>query len=462
MSDYDFDLFVIGAGSGGVRAARLAAQLGKRVGIAEEDRVGGTCVIRGCVPKKLLVYAGQLGKAIEDAAGFGWSVEGKRFDWPTLIANKDREIDRLNAAYIRNLERAGAELFQTRAEMTGPHTVHLAGERREVTAGTVLIATGGHPFVPDVPGGEHAITSNEAFHLEQLPERIVIVGGGYIGVEFAGIFNALGSKVMLVYRGEQLLRGFDDDLRTGIMTQMQKNGIEMCLCADIEEIGETGGGLRAACTGGAVYDADVVMFATGRQPNTEGLGLEELGVDLGWNGYVVVNEYSQSSVPHIYAIGDATHRVALTPVAIDEGARFVETVFNDNPSEVDHDYIPTAVFSQPEIGTIGLTEAEARERETGIDIYKAQFKPMKHTLSGRDEQMIMKLIVDQVSDVVLGVHILGPDAAEMAQIAAIPLRMGATKADFDATMALHPTASEELVTMREKWPDPEPTARAAE
>ncbi|MFP3921544.1 MAG: glutathione-disulfide reductase [Dichotomicrobium sp.] len=460
MSEYDYDLFVIGAGSGGVRAARLAAQLGKRVGIAEEDRVGGTCVIRGCVPKKLLVYAGQFGKAIEDAAGFGWSVEGKSFDWPTLIANKDREIDRLNAAYIRNLERAGAELFHSRAEMTGPHTIRLAGDGREVTAGTVLIATGGRPFVPDVPGKEHAITSDEAFHLDHLPGRIVIVGGGYIGIEFAGIFNALGSKVTLVYRGEQILRGFDDDLRTGIMEQMRKNGIELCLCADVEDIRPTGGGLRATCSGGAVYDADVVMFATGRVPNTEGVGLEELGVELGWNGHVIVDEYSRSSVPHIYAVGDVTHRIALTPVAIDEGARFVETVFKDNPTPVDHDYIPTAVFSQPELGTVGLTEAQARERETGIDIYKARFRPMKHTLSGRDEQMLMKLIVDRVSDVVLGVHILGPDAAEMAQIAAIPLRMGATKADFDATMALHPTAAEELVTMHETWQPP--AAQAAE
>lgn len=460
MSDYDYDLFVIGAGSGGVRAARLTAQLGKRVGIAEQDRVGGTCVIRGCVPKKLLVYAGQLGKAIEDAAGFGWTVSGKSFDWPSLIANKDREIDRLNGLYIQNLERAGVALFRSRAEMTGPHMIRLAADQREVTAKTILIATGGRAFVPDVPGQEHAITSNEAFHLDKLPERIVIVGGGYIGVEFACIFNALGSKVTLVYRGQQLLRGFDDHLRTGIMAQMRSNGIELCLCADVEQISETAGGLRAACSGGAAYDADVVMFATGRVPNTDGLGLEELGVELGWNGYVVVDSYSRSSVPHIYAIGDVTHRVALTPVAIDEGVRFVDTAFKDKPREVDHDYIPTAVFSQPEIGTVGLTEAQARERETGVDVYISKFRPMKHTLSGRDEQMIMKLVVDRVSDVVLGVHILGPDAAEMVQIAAIALRMGATKADFDATMALHPTAAEELVTMREKWQPP--AAQAAE
>jgi len=460
MSDYDYDLFVIGAGSGGVRAARLAAQLGKRVGIAEEDRVGGTCVIRGCVPKKLLVYASQFGEAIEDAAGFGWSVEAKRFDWPTLIANKDREIDRLNAAYIRNLERAGAELLQSRAELTGPHTIHLKAEGREVTAETILIATGGRPYIPDIPGAEHGITSNEAFHLPRLPKRITIVGGGYIAVEFAGIFAGLGTQVTLVYRGDQILRGFDDDMRGACADEMRKKGIEILTHSDIASVERDGEAYLARLRTGGTIETDLVMFATGRVPNTEGLGLEALGVELGWNGYVVVDEYSRSSVPHIYAIGDVTHRVALTPVAIDEGVRFIETVFKNNPQEVDHSYIPTAVFSQPEIGTVGLTEAQARERETGVDIYMARFRPMKHTLSGRDEYMVMKLIVDQVSDCVLGVHIIGPDAAEMAQIAAIPMRLGATKANFDATMALHPSAAEELVTMREKVQPP--TAQAAE
>jgi len=460
MSEYDYDLFVIGAGSGGVRAARLTAQLGKRVGIAEEHRVGGTCVIRGCVPKKLLVYASHFGEAIEDAAGFGWTVEGARFDWPTLIANKDREIDRLNAAYTRNLERAGVELFQSRAELTGPHTIRLTADGREVTAATVLIATGGRPWLPDIPGVEHGITSNEAFHLPELPERIAIVGGGYIAVEFAGIFAGLGAHVKLVYRGDQILRGFDDDMRSACADEMRKKGIDILTHTDIAAIERDGDAYLARLRGGGTIETGVVMFATGRVPNTEGLGLAEIGVERGWNGYVVVNEYSQSSVPHIYAIGDVTHRVALTPVAIDEGVRFVETVFKDNPQEVDHDFIPTAVFSQPEIGTVGLTEAQARERETGIDIYMARFRPMKHTLSGRDEQMVMKLIVDRESDCVLGVHILGPDAAEMAQIAAIPMRMGATKADFDATMALHPSAAEELVTMREKWQPP--AAQAAE
>ncbi len=460
MSTYDYDLFVIGAGSGGVRAARLTAQLGKRVAIAEQDRVGGTCVIRGCVPKKLLVYASHYGEAIEDASGFGWTVEGARFDWATLIANKDSEIDRLNGAYTRNLERAGVELFQSRAVLAGPHTIRLTADGREVTAETILIATGGRPWVPDIPGAEYGITSDEAFHLPELPKRVLIVGGGYIAVEFAGIFAGLGSQVKLAYRADQILRGFDDDMRNACADHMRNKGIDILTHTELSAIERDGEVLSARLRGGGTIETDAVMFATGRVPNTEGLGLAELGIERGWNGYVVVNAYSQSSVPHIYAIGDVTHRVALTPVAIDEGVRFVETVFRDNPQEVDHSFIPTAVFSQPEIGTVGLTEAEARERETGIDIYMARFRPMKHTLSGRDEQMVMKLIVDQESGCVLGVHILGPDAAEMAQIAAIPMRMGATKADFDTTMALHPSAAEELVTMREKWQPP--TAQAAE
>lgn len=460
MSTYDYDLFVIGAGSGGVRAARLTAQLGKRVAIAEQDRVGGTCVIRGCVPKKLLVYASHYGEAIEDASGFGWTVEGARFDWATLIANKDSEIDRLNGAYTRNLERAGVELFQSRAVLAGPHTIRLTADGREVTAETILIATGGRPWVPDIPGAEYGITSDEAFHLPELPKRVLIVGGGYIAVEFAGIFAGLGSQVKLAYRADQILRGFDDDMRNACADHMRNKGVDILTHTELSAIERDGEVLSARLRGGGTIETDAVMFATGRVPNTEGLGLAELGIERGWNGYVVVNAYSQSSVPHIYAIGDVTHRVALTPVAIDEGVRFVETVFRDNPQEVDHSFIPTAVFSQPEIGTVGLTEAEARERETGIDIYMARFRPMKHTLSGRDEQMVMKLIVDQESGCVLGVHILGPDAAEMAQIAAIPMRMGATKADFDTTMALHPSAAEELVTMREKWQPP--TAQAAE
>ena len=460
MSDYEYELFVIGAGSGGVRAARLAAGMGKRVGIAEESRVGGTCVIRGCVPKKLLVYASQFGKAIEDAAGFGWQVEGRRFDWPTLIANKDREIDRLNAAYIRNLEASGAELFMSRARLLDAHTVQLQSDGRKITAQTILIATGARPFMPDVPGAEHAITSNEAFYLSKLPGHIVIVGGGYIGVEFACIFAGLGAKVTLLHRGDQILRGFDQDMRDALSGAMMKSGIELRMATEVSAITREGEGLSVAGTSGRNFSADQVMFATGRVPNTSWLGLEDAGVEMGWNGHVVVNEFSRTSAANIFAIGDVTDRVQLTPVAIDEAVRFVETAFLNNPMAVDHTFIPTAVFSQPEIGTVGLAEHEAREKYPNIDIYLSRFRPMKATLSGRDETTIMKLIVDAESDIVIGAHICGPDAAEMVQLLAIPIRLNATKADFDATMALHPSAAEELVTMRQKWTPP--SARAAE
>lgn len=455
MSAYDYDLFVIGAGSGGVRAARLSAALGKRVGIAEEYRVGGTCVIRGCVPKKLLVYASQLGEAIEDAAGFGWSVEGRRFDWSTLIANKDREIDRLNGIYIRNLERAGAQLYMSRAELEDEHTIRLVNGNRTVTADKVLIATGARPFVPDFPGKEYAITSNEAFHLPELPRRIVIVGAGYIAIEFAGIFNGLGAEVKMLYRGDQILRGFDEDIRDTLAEEMRKKGIDIRVETDVARIDKTHGGYVLTCKDGARIETDLVMYATGRVPNTIGLGLKKLGVECGWNGYVVVDEYSRSNIGNIYAVGDVTHRVNLTPVAIHEATCFVETVFKNNPTPVDHTFIPTAVFSQPEVGTIGITEAEAREKYRQVDIYKSHFRPMKHTLSGRDEMMLMKLVVDGESDLVLGVHIVGPDAAEMVQLLAVAMRMNVTKADLDATMALHPSAAEELVTMREKWVPPE-------
>lgn len=455
MNSYDYDLFVIGAGSGGVRAARLTAAMGKRVGIAEEYRVGGTCVIRGCVPKKLFVYASLFGEAIEDAAGFGWTVEGSRFDWKTLIANKDREIDRLNGIYIRNLERAGAKLHMSRAELVDTHTVRLVQEDRTVTADKILIATGSRPFVPDLPGKEHIITSNEAFHLPELPERIVVVGGGYIAVEFAGIFNGLGTHVKLLYRGDQILRGFDDDARDAVAEEMRKKGIDIRVETDVARIDKEGEGYVITCKDGARIETDLVMYATGRVPNTIGLGLARLGVNCGWNGYVVVDEFSKSNIDNIYAVGDVTHRVNLTPVAIHEAMCFVETVFKDNPTPVDHDYIPTAVFSQPEIGTVGLTEAEAREKYRQVDIYKSRFRPMKHTLSGRDEKMLMKLVVDGETGVVLGAHIVGPDGAEMAQLLAVAMRMNATKADLDATMALHPSAAEELVTMREKWVPPE-------
>ena len=461
MSAYDFDLFVIGAGSGGVRAARMSAGYGAKTAVAEEYRIGGTCVIRGCVPKKLFVYASRLGEAIDDAAGFGWSVTDKSFDWATLVANKDREIDRLSGIYARNLERAGVETIQDRAVLEDRNTVRLVNEDRTVRARTILVATGARPFVPDVPGAEHAITSNEAFHLEALPERLVVVGGGYIAVEFAGLFEGLGVDVTLLYRGPQILRGFDDDLRDGLAEEMRKRGVDVRVNADVAEIAkEDDGSYRIACKDGDRLHTDLVMYATGRVPYTRDLGLEAAGVDLGWNGHVVVDDYSKSSVDNIYAVGDVTDRVNLTPVAIHEGAAFAETVFNDRPTPVDHDAIPTAVFSEPEIGTVGIAEADAREKFRQVDIYKSRFRPMKHTLSGRDEMMLMKLIVDGESGRVLGCHILGPDAAEIVQALAVAIRMGATKADLDATMALHPSAAEELVTMREKWTPPQ--AEAAE
>ncbi len=451
MAVFDYDLFVIGAGSGGVRAARIAAMHGAKVAVAEEYRVGGTCVIRGCVPKKLLVYASKFAEEFEDAVGFGWTSEKVSFDWPTLIANKDMEIDRLNKAYIRNLEAAGAELILQRAELEDRHTIRLASGRR-VTAKHILIATGAAPFVPrHLPGHELAITSNEAFHLEKLPARMVIAGGGYIAVEFAGIFSGLGVETILIYRGEQILRGFDDDIRDHLAGEMKKKGIEIRTQSDVAKIERSGTGVRVTLNDGSGFGAGHVMFATGRVPNVAGLGLENAGVELTPHYAVKVDDYSRTTVDNIYAVGDVTNRVNLTPVAIREGQAFADTVFGGTQVQVDHTMIPTAVFSQPEIGTVGLTEAEARTRYALIDIYKSAFKPMKHTLSGRDERTLMKLVVDGGTGRVLGCHICGPDAGEMAQLLGIAVRLGAKKSDFDATMAVHPTASEELVTLREKW-----------
>jgi glutathione reductase (NADPH) len=451
MTTYDYDLFVIGAGSGGVRAARIAAQHGAKVAVAEEYRVGGTCVIRGCVPKKLFVYASQYAEAFEDAVGFGWTTEKVSFDWQTLVENKDKEIDRLNKAYIRNLEGAGAELIMARANFVDRHAVALS-DGRQVSAKYVLIATGATPFVPlHLPGRELAITSNEAFHLERLPARICIVGGGYIAVEFAGIFNNLGVETVLIYRGEKILRGFDDDLRDHLTAEMRKKGIEFRLGCDVAKVERSGDGVRVTCNDGTVFGAGQIMYATGRIPNVMGLNLEAVGVELTPHYAVKVDEFSRSSVENIYAVGDATNRLNLTPVAIREGHAFADTVFGGRQIAVDHTNVPTAVFSQPEIGTVGLSEHAARELHPGIEIYKTSFRPMRHTLSGRDERMLMKLVVDGATDKVLGCHIMGPDAGEMAQLLGIAVKMGATKADFDATMALHPTAAEELVTMRQKW-----------
>ncbi len=451
MADYDYDLFVVGAGSGGVRAARMSASHGAKVAVAEEYRVGGTCVIRGCVPKKLFVYASHFPEYVEDAAGYGWTIEAGSFNWSTLIANKDAEIDRLNGIYIRNLQNSGVEIFDTRAVMKDAHTVHLEAENRDVTAKYVLIATGAAPFVPAFPGSDLAITSNEAFHLETLPEKIIVVGGGYIAVEFAGIFNGLGVDTTQLYRGPQILRGFDDDLRHSLAVEMRKKGIDVRTQSDIASLEKQGDGLIATLKSGEQLKAGLVMYATGRNPNTAGIGLENAGVELDAKGAVKVDAYSQSTCGNIYAVGDVTDRMNLTPVAIREGAAFAETVFNNTPTAVDHANIATAVFSQPEIGTVGFTEADAREQFGEVDIYKSSFRPMKFILPGREEKMMMKLIVDARTDRVIGCHILGPDAGEMAQLLGVAVKMGATKADFDATVAVHPTAAEELVTMREKW-----------
>ena len=447
---FDFDLLTVGAGSGGVAASRRAGAYGARVAICEEGRVGGTCVLRGCVPKKLLVYASRFHGEFEDAAGFGWTVPQSSFDWPTLIANKDREIARLEAAYGATLEKAGVKVVKSRAVLIDPHTVQL-GNGDRVRAAYVLISTGGTPTYGDpIPGLEHAISSNEAFHLREFPRRVVIQGGGYIAVEFAGIFAGLGSHVTLVYRGEKILRGFDDDVRAHLRVEMEARGIKVITGCKVAAIEHTGGHYSVQLSSGNKITADRVMFAVGRAPNVGKMGLDAAGVEIGKNGGIVVDEYSRTPVPNIYAVGDVTHRIALTPVAIREGHAFADTVFGGKPTAVDHVNVPTAVFSEPEVGAVGLTEAEARARLAQTDVYKAMFKPMKATLSGRDTKMLMKLVVDGLSGRVVGCHVVGEGAAEIAQIAAIAVKMGATKADFDSTLALHPTASEELVTMRKK------------
>lgn len=456
---YDYDLFVIGAGSGGVRAARIAAGHGAKVAVAEEYRVGGTCVIRGCVPKKLLVYASHFAEDFEEAAGFGWTVGETSFSWEKLIANKDREIDRLNGIYIRNLEKAGVEIIESRAVLKDANTVRLVAEGRDVTAGKILVAVGATPFRPDIPGVEHAITSNEAFHLDALPRRVVVVGGGYIAVEFAGIFNGLGAETIQLYRGPLFMRGFDEDLRTILAEEMVKKGVDLRMNSDIVSIERKAGELHLKLTDGDVLKTDAVMYATGRVPNTAGLGLEKAGVALGPKGEILVDRFSKTNIEGIYAVGDVTDRANLTPIAIREGQAFAETVFNDNPVAVDHSIIPTAIFSQPEMGTVGLTEAEARARHGEIDIYKTSFRPMKGTLSGSEEKTFMKLVVEPQSQCVLGVHILGPASGEIIQAIGIAVTMGATKAQFDATVAVHPTASEELVTLKEKWQPPQPGRR---
>jgi glutathione reductase (NADPH) len=449
MADHDVDLFVIGAGSGGVRAARIAGNYGARVMVAEEFRVGGTCVIRGCVPKKLLVYASRFAHEFEDAAGFGWTVPEPTFNWSTLIANKDREIDRLEAAYVANLERSKVKIVRARAVIEDPHTVRLSNGQK-VRAETILIATGGWPHMgPKIPGIEHAISSNEAFHLTELPKRILVQGGGYIAVEFACIFAGLGSEVTLVYRGENILRGFDDDIREHLRNEMQTRGIKVLCGHTVDAIEKSGDEYVSTLSDGKKITTDKVMFAIGRRPNVMGIGCESLHMQCHEHGGIEVDEYSRTSVPSVYAVGDVTNRVNLTPVAIREGHAFADTVYGGRPTKVDHANVPTAVFSEPELGVIGLTEAQAREKFPVLDVFKTSFRSMKMVMAGRATRCFMKLLVDGATGRVVGCHIAGPEAGEMIQLVGVAFHMGATKADFDATMAVHPTIAEELVTMRE-------------
>jgi glutathione reductase (NADPH) len=449
MTEREVDLFVIGGGSGGVRAARIAGNYGARVMLAEEYRVGGTCVIRGCVPKKLLVYASRYAHEFEDAAGYGWTLGEPSFDWPTLIANKDREIARLEAAYTANLTRSKVEIVKSRAVLEDAHTVRILSDNSLVRAKHILIATGAWPSMgKDIAGIEHVISSNEAFHLAQLPKRILIQGGGYIAVEFACIFAGLGSQVTLVYRGDNILRGFDDDVRSHLRLEMERRGIKVLCKRIVEAVDKVDHGLCVELSDHDDIVVDKVMFATGRRPNVKGLGLEAAGVKLDEKGAIAVDEFSRTNVPHIYAVGDVTDRIALTPVAIREGHAFADSVFGGRPTPVDHAEVPTAVFSEPECGVIGLTEVQARERLPVVDIYQATFRPMKTVFVGSEARMLMKLVVDGTTDRVVGVHLVGPDAGELIQVIGIAIKMKATKADFDATMAVHPTVAEELVTMR--------------
>ncbi|RZS83633.1 NADPH-glutathione reductase [Phyllobacterium myrsinacearum] len=449
MATYDYDLFVIGGGSGGVRAGRLAGAMGKRVGLAEEYRMGGTCVIRGCVPKKLFVYASQFQEHFDAAAGYGWTVGKSTFDWPTLIANKDREIARLEGLYRKGLENSDVEIFESRAVLIDDHTIEILKTGKRVTADQILIAVGGHPSPhPSLPGNEFCISSNEAFHLDTLPKAIVIEGGGYIAVEFANIFHGLGVDTTLVYRGREILSRFDQDLRQMLHAAMAEKGIHIRCTEIITKVErQDDGRKRVHLSGGDALVADQVMLAIGRVPNTASLGLEAAGVAVDETGAIKVDGYSRTSRQNIWAVGDVTNRVQLTPVAIHEAMCFLETAFKNNPTQPDHALIATAVFSQPEIGTVGLTEQDAARKFKEIEVYRAVFRPMRNTLSGSTEKMLTKLIVDAASRKVVGAHILGPDAGEMAQLLAIPMKAGCTKDDFDRTMAVHPTAAEELVTM---------------
>ncbi|WP_186116067.1 glutathione-disulfide reductase [Burkholderia gladioli] len=451
--DYDYDLFVIGAGSGGVRLARISASLGARVGIAEVEQIGGTCVLRGCIPKKLLVYASHFPDDVEDAAGYGWRFGEGEFSWPTLIAAKDREINRLSAIYIKLLNDAGVSMHEGRATIVDAHTVEVGGKRYRTRH--IGVATGSWPTLPEIPGIEHAITSREALDLPELPRRVAVVGGGYIAVEFAGIFNGLRSKVDLYYRGEEILRHFDDDLRRVLHEEISKHGVAIHTQAQVRAITRNAdGSLTLDVDGTPQGPYDAVLYATGRHPNTAGLGLENAGVELEKGGAVRVDAYSATNVPSIHAIGDVTSRPQLTPVATRDGALLAANLFGEQRIEADHRAIPSAVFSQPELATVGLSEAEARADYGALDIYKTSFRALKHTLTGRDEKIFMKLVVVRDTQRVVGAHMIGRDAAETIQGIAIAVRMGATKAQFDATIGIHPSAAEEFVTLRTRSPDP--------
>lgn len=451
--EYDYDLFVIGAGSGGVRLARISASLGARVGIAEVERIGGTCVLRGCIPKKLLVYASHYPGEVEDAAGFGWSFGPGEFSWPTLIAAKDREIGRLSGIYVKLLTDAGVTLHEGRATIVDAHTVEIDGKR--IRAKHIGVATGSWPTLPEIPGIEHAITSREALDLPELPKRVAVVGGGYIAVEFAGIFNGLGSQVDLFYRGDEILRHFDDDLRRVLHEEMVKHGVAIHTHANVRAIERGADGALTLDVDGTPHGPyDAVLYATGRHPNTDGLGLENAGVEREASGAIRVDAYSATNVPSIHAIGDVTSRPQLTPVATRDGALLAASLFGGRRTEADHRAIPSAVFSQPELATVGLAEHEARAQYGAVDIYKTSFRALKHTLTGRDEKIFMKLVVVRDSQRVVGAHMIGPDAAETIQGIAIAVRMGATKAQFDETIGIHPSAAEEFVTLRTKAPDP--------
>jgi glutathione reductase (NADPH) len=447
MADFDFDFFVIGGGSGGVRAARFAGGFGARVALAEESKLGGTCVNAGCIPKKLFAYSAHYSDEVHDAAGFGWLTHEPDFSWDTLLANKDAEIARLNAGYERVLRAAKVEILQARARLLDAHTIEVGGRR--CTAAHVLIAVGSHPMMPPIPGIEHAISSDQAFHLARLPHSIAIVGGGYIAVEFASIFNGLGVETSLLYRGERLLKSFDVDLGAFLAEQMSAKGVRLAFRQQIEAIRRSDAGLRCDLDDGSALEVEGVMFATGRTPNTAGMGLEAAGVRLGADGAVLVDERFQTNVPSIHAIGDCTGRVQLTPVALAEGMAVAERLFANKPRSIDYDIVPTAVFSNPSVGSVGLSESEAKRRGHDVEIYRTTFTPLKHRLSASTERILMKLVVDKRSDRVLGVHMVGADAGEIIQGFAVALTCKATKRQFDETIGIHPTAAEEFVTLRE-------------